>query len=104
MPAPSWQRPAPAEEGGYGRCAPLGSAADKVDNFKLVASVDDRFSPVGAGDNASVVFNGYAVAFEPERIDKIGKSRRGSQVPEPRGLPVKDKLNVVNFPEGRTCR
>lgn len=70
-----------------------------MDDFKLIAIANGRLRPFGAGDDASIVFDGDAVAFEVECGDEIGKSR-GSQLRKFPGLPINDELHVSNLSAG----
>src|ERR1700733_15969443 len=59
------------------RAAPISlsasaSAADKVDDFKLVAGADRCFDPGCAGNNFAVLLKGDTVILETESRDEIG--------------------------------
>jgi hypothetical protein len=47
-----------------------------MNNLKAIAGGDRSLGPLGAWDDLSIMFNGYAVGFEPQGGDYAGQIGR----------------------------
>ena len=80
-----------AQTDGLERSVRLDSPADKVDHFKPVSSREDRIGPACARHDLSIVFDGDAVALEPERCNKMVEPCRLLQLGKRTRLAIKNK-------------